>query len=227
MGVAGKPALSRLFEALQGRGSKVGAQKPTPRPKPEGFFLNLSICLLVYNLRSKIFRFSEAVMLAIHVVQSRIRVSPIWFAMLLTAFSSSCDSGRSTRVVGPTGTPTLTGRWKGTVTAVYVSATDTLSVRNYNVRITFDDSTFTYRYVDNYGATIPPYVGAGKCTREDTRIYLDDTTTYSDWVDRSTTPIIGEPYSLNLSNTAATLLWTHNYDQALIRSQSFDLIRDK
>ena len=151
----------------------------------------------------------------------------IWTILSLAQVLQSCGRDGGARIVGPSGPPSLLGQWKGTVTAVYVSGNDTLSVKTYKARLSFDSTTFSYRYVDDYGYTVQPYVGSGTYDREGASIYLHDTTTYDQWVDRSTTPIIDEPYTLSLSHTSAILRWHHDYDQVLSRTQCFDLIRDR
>jgi len=150
----------------------------------------------------------------------------VWLFLVLTALSIGCNDNDGARVVGPTGPPSLLGQWKGTMTAVTVSGTDTLLVRVFKMRIRFEDSTFSYRYVDNYGITIDPYSGSGTYERLDTLVYLRDTTVYADWVDRTMTPITDEPYRLTLDRTYTVLFWTHDYGGAIVRNQRLDLKRD-
>lgn len=153
---------------------------------------------------------------------------PAGLCMLLLAciLVAGCDEDDGARIVGPTGPPTLLKDWKGTMTAHMVSGSDTLLTRIFRVRISFADSTFSYRYVNDYGYTVEPYVGSGTYELADSLIQLSDTTTYPDWVDRNVTPITDEPYLLTLERRSAVLFWTHDYSGGIIRTQRFDLERD-
>lgn len=150
-----------------------------------------------------------------------------WAFLLLAVALSACDSNKATRYFGPAATPSIVGQWGGTVTALYISGNDTVSVRTFNTRYTFDDTTFSYRHIDDFGKVIEPYHGAGRHERADKLIYLQDTTTYSEWTDRTVTPIVDEPYTVSLSQTALVMVWTHAYGQGIIRSQRIDLERGR
>jgi hypothetical protein len=154
--------------------------------------------------------------------------SPVGACLLLflSALVVGCDEDDGARIVGPTGKPTLLKDWKGTMTAHLVSGSDTLLTRIFLVRISFADSTFSYRYVSDYGYTVDPYVGSGMYELTDSLVQLNDTTTYPDWVDRNMTPITDEPYLLTLERTSAVLFWTHDYSGGIRRTQRFNLQLD-
>lgn len=150
-----------------------------------------------------------------------------WAFLLLTLALGACDTDKAARHFGPAANPSIVGEWGGTVTALYISGNDTLSATTFNTRFTFDDSTFSYRHIDDFGSVIEPYHGSGRHERADSTIYLQDTTTYSEWTDRTITPIIDEPYAVSLSQAALVMVWIHNYPQGIVRSQRIDLIRGR
>lgn len=152
-----------------------------------------------------------------------LRSGTVSLLLSLLIMLTGCDSDKSARHVGPVGPATMSGQWRGTLTAVYQVGNDTLSNFSVKTRITFDDTSFTYRHVDDYGNAIPPYEAVGPYLRSDTLVELQDTTTYDAWVDRSITPIIDEPYRLTLSYTVMVLHWRHDYGSGIVRSQRIDL----
>jgi hypothetical protein len=147
--------------------------------------------------------------------------------LIEAAFLIGCEKDNTARIYGPTDNPVMVGQWKGTVTALVISGSDTLMAATAKARYSFTDTSFTYRLLDNYNSTIQPYVGAGRYERDEEIVYLQDTTTYDQYVDRSRTPIPDEPYELTLTSTKMTLLWLHDYGSGMVRSQNLVLIRDK
>ena len=157
----------------------------------------------------------------------QIILSGLGLALIATALLVGCERENTTRIYGPAADPIMMGQWRGTVTAYMVSGGDTTFSAVVRTHYIFTDTNFTYRLVDKYDATIPPYVGSGPYLRNEDVVELQDTITYEPWVDRAKTPIVGEPYELTLTPTEMKLHWTHDYGSGIILGQKIQLARSK